>query len=174
MDTAANSALCALRAKYRTMRTLRIQASTEPELDTRARLSLLAAEFPGALRELDQLPMEWIEGRLRAIEQTIEHDLEPERWMRLQVAYHGFMRAVLRIRRLSLGRPRSITDVAHELAALPYEPAADEPPVVRFAAKDLDAIRRPPGGRLNPWVFAQVAKDHGVTAEVVEKALFIR
>ena len=106
--------------------------------------------------------------RALAAEQQIES------WMRLQLGYHGFMRAVLRIRRLSRGRSFDFADAALELAALPYLPEQDEPPATRFGLSELRFIRRPAGGRLNPWVFAEVAKDWGTTSDHVLKALFLR
>ena len=171
MDSSEHNALRALQSKYQTLRALRLEGGAEPP---RARLFALARAFPGALRELDQLPMELLETRFEAIERALGGEGPVEAWMRLQVGYHGFMRAVLRIRRLSRGRSLDFDDAARELAALPYEPAADEPPASRFGLLELRLIRRPPGGRLNPWVFAEVAKDCGTTPDTVLKALFLR
>jgi hypothetical protein len=164
--------LCALRSKYQTM--LQLRAAGRAPSAPRAQLSALANECPGALRELDQLPIHFVEERLAAIEQALAQTAPVERWMELQSGYHGFMRATLRIRRLSRGRPLAVLDAQRELAELPYEPAEDEPPAQRFSAMDLATIRRPPAGRLNPWVLEQVAHDHGVTPELVRKALFLR
>ena len=171
MDSSEHKALRALHSKYQTLRALRLEVRAEPP---RAPLLALAREFPGALRELDQLPMELIDARLDAIERVLAGERPIEPWMRMQIGYHGFMRAVLRIRRLSRGRSVDFDDAARELAALPYEPALDEPPASRFGLVELRLIRRPPGGRLNPWVFREVAKDCGTTPEAVLKALFLR
>jgi hypothetical protein len=170
MDPRQHQLLTALRAKYLAIRELRAAAAIAP----RARLAELARAFPGALRELDQLPIDHVEARLRAIDDALAEGDEPELWMRLQVGYHGFMRAVLRIRRLSRGRPLEILDAGHELLLLRYVPAADEPPAERFDLEALRVIRRPPGGRLNPWVFNEVAREHGVSPDLVHKALFLR
>jgi len=172
MDPRQHRLLSALRHKYQTLVALRGAVSARAEIAPRDELAALATAFPGALRELDRLPMASLEARLRALELALAEHAEPEPWMWLQAGYHGFMRAVLRIRRLSRGRPALIVDVASELAALAYEPADDEPPAQRFGLADLIAIRRPPRGRLNPWVIEQVARDHGVTPEHVEIALF--
>ena len=153
---------------------LLLRAQGRALIAPRAQLSALANEFPGALRELDQLPIDCIEQRLEAIERALARTSPVERWMELQSGYHGFMRATLRIRRLSRGRPLAVLDAQCELAELPYQPAEDEPPAQRFSAEDLATIRRPPAGRLNPWVLAQVAHDWGVTPELVRKALFLR
>jgi hypothetical protein len=173
MNPRSDSLLIGLRTKYRMIRELRSAAAVE-SVAPRAKLAALARAFPGALRELDQLPMEHLEARLLAIERALDDGSEPEPWMRLQAGYHGFMRAVLRIRRLSRGRPFEIVDAERELQAVAYQPAADEPPIQRFDLAALRVIRRPPGGRLNPWVFNEVARDHGVSPELVQRALFVR
>jgi hypothetical protein len=174
MNQRQHQLLTGLRTKYLAIRELRSAAALESSVAPRAQLAALARAFPGALRELDQLPMDHVEARLLAIDRALAEGDEPEIWMRLQVGYHGFMRAVLRIRRLSRGRPLEIVDAKSELLALRYDPASDEPPPERFDLEALQMIRRPPGGRLNPWVFKEVARDHGVTPDLVQQALFLR
>jgi hypothetical protein len=134
----------------------------------RAEMVALASAFPGALRELDCLPMEELERRSRALHAVVEGRAQVEQWMVLQIAYHGFMRAVLRIRRLLLAREQ----LGDDSAALAYEAAADEPALERFDAEALGMIRKPPRGRLNPWVIAQIAREHGVTQTCIEIALW--
>jgi len=170
----SKASLLGLHGKYQTLRALRVELQASPYSEIRGQLAALAAAFPGALRELDRLPLACIEERLSALERALTRDGEAEPWMQLQVAYHGFMRAALRIRRLSRDRPLDVIDAMAELAALPYLPAHDEPAVSRIDVNGLRAIRKPPGGRLNPWVLEQVARDHGVTPELVQRALFAR
>jgi hypothetical protein len=66
---------------------------TQP-LDRRASLRALAAEWPGALRELDTLPTDEIERRLDACAAGAD-----EPWMAWMLRYHELMRAALAIRR---------------------------------------------------------------------------
>jgi hypothetical protein len=174
VDPRQHRLLRALRGKYETLLQLRLRVATGAGIAPRAELAALARAFPGSLRELDRLPLPSLQSRLDAIERVLSDASEPEPWMRLQSSYHGFMRAVLRIRRLSHGRRTAVLDAAHELAALAYLPAEDEPPAERFGVAELQAIRRPPAGRLNPWVLAQVGLDHGVSAECVAAAVFNR
>jgi hypothetical protein len=164
--------LRALQSKYQTLYALRVQGT--PSAVPRATFAALAAEFPGALRELDRLPLEAIELRLRALDAVLEGGAPAEPWMQLQIAYHGFMRAVLRIRRALLAlriHHHELEPAQHWLERVAYVAAPGEPVLARFDAAMLRTICRPPQGRLNPWVMEQVALDHAVTVEVVERAL---
>jgi hypothetical protein len=150
-------------------RLLRLRSAADA-LPPRAELRSLARQFPGALRELDRLPLPSIEARLRELEQVLAEGREPALWMRLQVSYHGFMRATLRIKRWSRAWPEELAAAQVALAAR-YVPAADEPAVGFFDSATLQLIRRPPAGRLNPFVLAAVARLHGTTSEIVGDAL---
>jgi hypothetical protein len=92
--------------------------------------------------------------------------------MWLQASYHGYMRAALRLRRAL--RSRGTLEVPDDATALGYQAAADEPRAVDLNAAALRAIAKPDGGRLNPWVFKEVAKLHGATPDEVRVALFVR
>jgi hypothetical protein len=159
-DPQLAAALC---CKYEKLCELRKRQQTD--VAPRDEMVALAAAFPGALRELDCLPLEELEQRMVALRAVVEGRAQLERWMVLQSSYHGFMRAVLRIRRQLLEQ-----DQAN--AQLLYTPAFDEPPLARFDADALAAIRKPPRGRLNPWVVAQVSRDHAVSETCIENALW--
>lgn len=163
--------LQALQNKYRTLHALRVHAT--PRTVPRATFAVLSTAFPGALRELDRVPMSVLEARLSAIAAVLAGQTKVERWMVLQCAYHGFMRAVLRIRRGLLPfDSNALLDPDACLQALGYVPASDEPALTQFDAAALASIRKPPGGRLNPWVMAWVAREFGVDVATVEDALF--
>lgn len=177
MSTATSGAsphpqlLRALHAKYQTLYELRVQGT--PSAVPRATFATLAAEFPGVLRELDRLPLRAIEQRRDALAAVLTGHAPIVSWMQLQIAYHGFMRAALRIRRALLARQIESFDPPERCLELArYVPELGEPALGRFDAHMLRAIRRPPQGRLNPWVLEQVARDHAVTPNVVECALF--
>src|SRR5262249_41169035 len=152
---------------------LRTEQASDPECDPRVALGALALRFPGALRELDQLPLGDIEQRLAALEAVLAGTLAVQLWMRLQVSYHGFMRAALRIKRIALTEQRDHARVWNALSEH-YRPAADEPPLASLDAAAIAAILKPPSGRLNPFVYARVADEHGVEVEQVREALFPR
>jgi hypothetical protein len=139
--------------------------------ESRAQLRALAAEFPGALRELDSLPSAELarrheacaraaggtaadeddaaadEGDAAADEGDAAAD-EGDAWIEWMARYHELMRAALAVRR--------------------GEPVAD----VTIAPELLQAFVRPPGGRLNAAVFAALAEELGVPARALAATLF--
>ena len=54
-----------LLAKYRQMRRMRLEDEAEPGADRRDQMRDLAGRWPGALREIDELPIWYIEGGVR-------------------------------------------------------------------------------------------------------------
>jgi hypothetical protein len=115
--------------------------------DARAARTVLrafAAEWPGALKELDTLPTEEIERRRDAC-----RDGADEPWIAWSARYHELMRAALALRR---GEP---------LAAVA---GVDE----NFAR----AIARPTHGRINVVVFAELAREFEVDARTIWDSLF--
>jgi hypothetical protein len=159
--------LSGLLDKYR--RLLRLRTETTAEAP-REELRRLARQYPGSLRELDQLPLESIEARISALEAVLASAGEPEVWMCLQVSYHGFMRATLRIKRWSRDWPDEPAAAQRALSAR-YVAGADEPALAFFDEAVIAAIRKPAQGRLNPFVLAEVARHHGTTAGEVARAL---
>ncbi|MBS2019349.1 MAG: hypothetical protein JST00_41180 [Deltaproteobacteria bacterium] len=100
-----------LRGKYERMLHLRRaheRARVDPsfvEPNPRTEMRALAAEFPGALRELDTLPLAEIEERILAITTTVDrHGDDPDlahvpRWMHAIVLFHRLARGELALRR---------------------------------------------------------------------------
>jgi hypothetical protein len=102
------------RAKDRAFETSPHEAQTDPAdepdrpggvedaLADRASMRALAAEFPGALRELDRLGSVELERRVMVLSRAdAGHDDEP--WMGWIVAYHELMRQVLADKRAGTG-----------------------------------------------------------------------
>lgn len=166
--------LRALRDKYREIKRLRDEHAAGSEVEPRAAMAELARRFPGALRELDELPMRDIEQRLAALESAIAARTEAPAWASLQIAYHGWMRAALRVKRLAAGRRAAHAEAVLRELSHCYEPQRDEPPLECIDGAVLAAILEPRQGRLNLWVFARVAQEHGVDPETVRRALFLR
>lgn len=136
-------AAAALLPKYERMRELRA-ARIGGEADARAALRAFAAAWPGALKEIDTLTTEEIDRRARACADGVA-----EPWMAWSVRYHELMRAALAIRR--------------------GEPAPDG---ARVGAAFVAHIARPPHGRLNVAVFAELARQFDRPAREIWDALF--
>lgn len=131
----------------------------------------LAERFPGALREIDELPLEAIAERIRVLEAALTGEEEAPPWACFFVDYHGWLRAALRIKRLCNGA--ATLEEALSRVRARYRPEPDEPSLAAIGDEGVATIWSPPGGRLNPWVFARVAALHGVSADEVSAALFV-
>lgn len=103
-----------LARKYRALLALRLRAAASPEL---SELRALAAEFPGALRELDELPRAELERRIE--------ELDAGRWRPELRAIARFHQRVLELRALPHAH-RKGRRLSHEaLATLARELAID-------------------------------------------------
>lgn len=156
-----------LRDKYEQMLHLRLlQAEERIRADVlrappRARLVRLAQEFPGALRELDQLPLEKIVQRITAIRAAEANPEQAETWMRVQIAFHRLLRGALALKRWIAGRPLTTSlqrELERRLGAMPLEAQA--------WASDLTSIANPPRGRLVDVVFGRLAREFDVPEDV--------
>lgn len=160
----------ALLEKYREMRRMRREDAAGLRHDPRDEMRRLARRFPGALREIDELPLEVIEERVRVLEAVLAGRDEPPEWAAYFADYHGIMRAVLRIKRMCLGA--ADLDEAIACVRQGYDPASDEPSLDELGEEAVAGITRPEGGRLNPWVFERIAALHGVSTDHVRRTLF--
>jgi hypothetical protein len=179
--------IAVLREKYREIKRLRTldaeHVARGHAHDPKPEMAALARRFPGALRELDELPIERIDARLAELDAALCNQSVPE-WAALQVAYHGTYRFALRIKRRAAraGSKGRLDDVELERAIAELIASADvresaeldEPLLSELDASELRAILRPAGGRLHGWVLAQVARRAAVTPEAVSRALFLR
>ena len=135
----------ALLPKYERMRELRAAAADGKDAAARAELRAFAAEWPGALKELDTLASDEIERRARACAGGAS-----EPWMAWSLRYHELMRAALAIRR------GEAADVDEAFARAVKRPRHGRLNVVVFAAleRELGVAARdiwdtlfPPRGR---------------------------
>lgn len=177
--------IAVLRDKYLEIKRLRVEdqacAARGLAHDPKVAMAALARRFPGALRELDELPMASIDARLAELEAALVAHAVPE-WAALQVAYHGTYRLALRIKRRSARKgplddaalDRAIAELCALAAGRAAAEAPDEPALAELDLADLRAILRPAGGRLHPWVLGYVARAAGVSPLRVAEALFLR
>jgi len=163
-----DDALISLADKYREIGRLRDEEAGDAG-DPKPAMAALAARFPGALRQIDRLPRDEVRSRMRALDAVLEGEGEAPAWAHWEIAYHGRLRAMLRVKRAILHAKDDAE--ALRLATAAWRQAPDEP-AEPMNAERLASIREPPEGRLNPLVVAAVADHHGVTGEEVTAALF--
>jgi len=156
--------LPALARKYELLSDLRHERVGEPQKVLRP----LAREFPGALRELDCLPLSSLELRLAAVRDAERGGTE-ECWIEWMLAYHESMRLALAIKERLRGVRHEDTEclqrIARELSAERKQSCSAD-----FVAR----VARPPGGRLNRLVFALLEQQFGRPGVELERTLFPR
>jgi hypothetical protein len=156
-------ARAALEAKYREM--LRLRAAVEggdaqrdrDSDDEAAARRALAARFPGALRELDELPTEEIRARVAAL----ASDVEPE-WAFAVWRYHELTRAALAAKRWLAGARNASANAN----------AGEPPDDALLFRDDLARIARPPHGRLSVLVFERLARELSLTPAEARARVF--
>lgn len=119
------------------------------EPDPRREMAQLAVEFPGALREIDRLPLEVIQARIGALTLAEAQPASTERWMTAQVLFHRYARGALAAKRWLNGRKTITATLRDELAQL-----GDE---ARLFEDSLHVVANPPRGRLMDVVYERVA-----------------
>lgn len=145
-------------AKYTEMLRLRLAHEEDDEPDPRKDMAKLASRFPGALREIDELPLEVIKDRLDAL---ASGRLEP--WMEPMAMFHRLTRGALCAKRWLRGR-KELDDEARlafdrDATALCYAEEA------RAWRADLDRLASPPRGRVTELVFEKIAASLGTTVD---------
>jgi hypothetical protein len=153
--------------KYREIVRLRQAA---PDEDPKEAMAALAREFPGSLREADNLPMRELERRVEALEAMQGGTRLPETWMLAVSRYHRLTRGALVIKRWLKGRKvldATITDeLLGALSTLPF------PGDTRLWSDDLAAVARPPAGRLTHLVLERLGEELELTLSEVRTLLF--
>lgn len=175
---ACGPAFAALERKYRALLAIRRDAAAGRRAP-RAVLRALAAEFPGALRELDNLPERALEERAAALEEAARDPACALPWMLPLAAYHALARAALSIRRTLRSRRALAPGEAARLAATAsLDAAAGWPAPLPGASAPLldaafvEAVAAPPGGRLARAVLERVAAASGRSPEALDLLLF--
>lgn len=160
--------LDALRGKYSTMMALRV--ARLPEEEMRLRMAALALQFPGALRELDDLELREIRRRVEALDAVLAGSVQPEPWMEAVALFHALTRGALVVKRWLGGRKRVDAALARRFAAEHEElPFAED---ARSWAEELAGIASPPRGRLTDAVFARLARNLGVAERQARRLVF--
>ncbi|HEY6557993.1 MAG TPA: hypothetical protein VI072_12000 [Polyangiaceae bacterium] len=162
----SRSDLIALARKYRTLGELRRAQYHTSFVEAQAPLRRLAGEFPGALRELDVLPLDEIDRRADALVAAADSG-ELSAWMEWLHEYHSRLRLALSVKRQLAGR-RDVDDgTARQLAdslGAEYGCPCD--------AAFVHAVLRPPQGRINVLVFQALEAQFGEPQMVITRTLF--
>ncbi len=146
--------------KYRTLvRWRRAHLLGEP-LPAKSEFRALSEEFPGALRELDTLPMTTLERRCEELELVVGDGAVALAWMIASEQYHRWMRAALWL------KLRTRDGLADELAV-----ACSGRFSLAVSVQFVRQIADPPQGRLRRVVFEQVCNTTGMTLEELQQEL---
>jgi hypothetical protein len=129
----------------------------------------LAGEFPGALNELDTLPLEEIDRRAERLARAIAGEpVEP--WMAWLAGYHALFRAALSVK-LLCSRAGELSEArARELEARAKSRAGGAASLIDEAF--VRAVASPPGGRVSAVVFERLSAAFGAPPAVIQRALF--
>jgi hypothetical protein len=165
------SDLMALFRKYQVLSDLRRSQDLDPAtlFDVRGTLQRLAREFPGALRELDILPLEEIDQRADALHAAADSgEIEP--WMEWMHEYHVTLRAALWVRlQLSERARRGAVDereLRHVAETLRKEIGEF------YDAEFVLGALHPPQGRINALVFQRLEMTFGTPFALINRTLF--
>jgi hypothetical protein len=155
-----------LREKFVILEQLRDARALDPSGDVpREELRALALRFPGALREIERLPREVLRARREALDGVLRGESEP-RWAVAQRIFHAELRGALTVKRLLGRRLRSTDELARDLVGRAF---ADD--AARWVTR-IDELLKPPSGRIEPLVVAEVARTLGVTLAECRGLLF--
>ena len=169
MDPAA---LQKLVVKYNNMRRLRILALEAPHADPGEEMALLAAEFPGALREIDELPLEEIDARIASLTRACGDLAAVEPWMRAVMSFHDLTRGALAAKKWLSGRKTVTSADRDELEKLAR--ATSDGDAILTWLDDLAAIAQPPRGKITDLVFRRLALSLAVSEEEARALVFAK
>ena len=162
--------LAELAEKYRTLAEMRRRelAGHPPREDAHYRA--IARKYPGALKELDQLELDEIDRRERALALAARTG-EVALWMRVVHAYHGFLRAALKVK-LVYRREKKAGKGAMSNAALAL--LATDEAGFPITESEIEELLLPGTCRVVPAATLFVAARTGASLGEVRVALAIR
>ncbi len=165
-------ALEELRGKYAEMLAMRVahRAGDEDPDEARERMAALAARFPGALREIDDLELAEIRKRIEALDAVLAGDQQVDPWMEAVALFHALTRGALSAKRWLGGRKDVDASVQGRFTLAAGELPHGED--TRAWAADLALVASPPRGRLTDVVFARLARTLGVPEREARRLVF--
>lgn len=147
------------------LRDLHERAKREPEFEEPepgAAMAALAREFPGALRETDQLPITMLADRVAALDAALLDPACITPWMRASWSFHRLARGALAVKRW-LATSTTSPAARGDLEAAIATSSLAFPDDARAWLDDLAAIAEPPRGRLMDLVYGRVAAELGLS-----------
>lgn len=160
------SELLALAEKLTELIALRELGADDPPRD---RLRALATRFPGALRELDHVPLATLIARREALNGAIGGGAIPT-WAKAMSRYHGWLRIGLRLRAEATRTEAGA--IAWAEAYVPVFPG--DPPRARLEPTLLRLLVAPPDGRLVAVASSLAAEEAELTREAFDLVLYGR
>jgi hypothetical protein len=158
-----------LREKYEEMLRLRLAADAGATEDPRRAMAALASKFPGALREIDDLPLDAIRDRIAALA-SAEAGGPVTPWMAVIHDFHALTRGALCAKKWLAGRkqiePGERETFVREAGALCFGEDA------LAWADDLSSLASPPRGRITELVYRRMAAVRAVDAAEVRRLVF--
>ena len=140
--------------------------------DPRSALSKLAARFPGALREIDELPMEVLSARLKALSSAEEDPSHVEPWMPAMAAFHRLTRGALSAKRWLDGKKEVDAPLRAAFAAATLASEVPSAEDARAWADDLHRIAAPPDGRITILVYERIGLAFGISPAEAKTLVF--
>jgi hypothetical protein len=162
--------IAALQRKYEAIIRLRRAAEGVPDADHWASMVALSDEFPGALRETDELPMDHLEERWRELGDVLAENQEPAHWMKAMARFHTLTRGALSAKRWLAGR-RVVDDEARRSFAVDL-PTLRHPGDASLWADHLADLAAPTRGRITAVVFARMATEWGAKPQDLRSLVF--
>jgi hypothetical protein len=145
------------------------EAGTE-DGDVQVRMAELARRYPGALREIDELELHEIRGRIEALEASVRGEAEREPWMLALGLFHALMRGALCAKRWLAGR--KVVDGATERAFAAALGGLAFPADAGAWQGELAQLAVPPGGRVSNLVFERLARHMGISESEARRLVF--
>jgi hypothetical protein len=154
-------------SKYSEMLRLRLGDLDGTIEDPRTAMAALAGRFPGALREIDELPLDELLRRVRCLEAVSrgEDGQDAGQWAPVHDRYHALLRGALWAKRWLAGR-LGVSEAEHEAFARDARDAA-WPADAGAWAEQLELVARPTSGRITVVVVARVGRELGLNPELV-------
>jgi hypothetical protein len=164
------AALLRLRLEHDRHRAVRGDGRGHERQDPRRDMAALAERYPGALREIDELPLETIRARIAELREAEADRRLVRPWMTAMHLFHLFARGALSAKRWLAGRKR--VDAGLSLAFEKAAPTLPFPKDAMLWKDDLAKLARPPRGRVTELVYARVALAMKITAAEAKLLVF--